>query len=261
MKSFNYSPIGVFRCSNTYKYEAPRQPYEDETSELAHIRLFSGQTNFIQALKGLDGFKRLWLIFEFDQSTGWKPMTQTPRETDKQGVFATRSPYRPNPIGLSCVKLSHIDGLKIYVTEFDLLDKTPILDIKPYIPAADSFNVQNTSWLEKEKLKEVDFTKGVLEELDWIEQNGEGKIKSFIKDQLKRDPLNSSKKRLKKLSNTNYCLSFRTWRVYFNYSDKENRSLIYKVLSGYSKLDFDSDCDKYQNKLKHLEYLNMFSSI
>lgn len=260
MKSFNYTPIGTFRCTNNYKYEAPRQPYEDESGEEGFVRLYSGGTNFSQALKGLEGFERLWLIFEFDQSKEWKPMTRTPRSTDKQGVFSTRSPYRPNPIGLSCVKFKKIEGLKIYVSEFDLLDKTPILDIKPYIPEADSFNVKNNSWLEEEDFKEVVFSKESEDQIKWIESHNEGKIKSFIKDQLKRDPLNSLKKRVRLIEGDSYCLSFRTWRVFFDYSEKNHKSVINEIKTGYSDNDFLTSEDKYNNKAIHKAFMKNFYS-
>ena len=258
MKSFNYSPIGIFNCDNLYKYEAPRQSYEDESGNVGVIRLYSGLTNFTQALNGLDGFERIWLIFEFNQSMEWKPMTRTPRSTEKQGVFSTRSPYRPNPIGMSCVRLESVKGLKIYVREFDLLDETPILDIKPYIPEADSFKILNNSWLEQESLKKVHFKKGALEQIKWIEQNNEGKIKSFIKDQLKRDPLNSLKKRVKKIEGDIHCLAFRTWRVYFEFNQETSTSNILYIKTGYSKEDFGSPADKYSNKKLHQEFMKSF---
>jgi tRNA-Thr(GGU) m(6)t(6)A37 methyltransferase TsaA len=258
VKSLNYSPIGVFRCTNQYKYEAPRQPYEDESDELGYVRLFSGMTNFSQALNGLEGFERLWLIFEFNQSEGWKPMTRTPRSTKKQGVFATRSPYRPNPIGMSCVRFEKIEGLKIFVKEFDLLDRTPILDIKPYIPQVDSFKVSNRSWLEEEDLKEVSFSDEALNQIKWIEEKEEGKIKSFIIDQLKRDPLNNSKKRVRQIEGDLHCLAFRTWRVYFLYSYDSQSSKILFIKTGYSEEDFNQSVDKYQNKELHREFMLSF---
>lgn len=262
VKSLSYSPIGIFRCQNLYKYEAPRQPYEDKSHHLGEVRLFSGHTNFKQALKGIEGFERLWLIFEFHQNKNWKPLTKTPRDAEKQGVFATRAPYRPNPIGLSCVKFVKVKGLTIYVREFDLLDKTPILDIKPYIPHADSFSVSNQSWLESETFKEVNFSSLAKKQVEWIETNNEGQIGAFITDQLKRDPLNSSKKRLKVIDqiNNKYELAFRTWRVTFIYDPKNLSSNIEKITTGYTSEDFKDLLDKHGNKDIHKKFMQFFYS-
>ena len=99
------------------------------------------------ALRGLDGFSHLWLIWEFsgNKTRNWQPTVRPPRlgGNTRLGVFATRSPFRPNPLGLSCVRLDRIewdtpDGPVIHVLGADLMDGTPIYDIKPYIRYADS---------------------------------------------------------------------------------------------------------------------------
>ena len=98
------------------------------------------------ALRGLEGFSHIWLIWQFSRSvlTEWSPTVKPPRlgGNTRVGVFATRSPFRPNPLGLSCVKLEGIElstpeGPMLHVSGADLLDGTPIYDIKPYIPYAD----------------------------------------------------------------------------------------------------------------------------
>ena len=100
-----------------------------------------------EAVRGLEGFSHIWLIWEFSENRGkaWSPTVRPPRlgGNRRMGVFATRSPFRPNPIGLSCGKLTGVrpddpDGPVILVQGPDLMDGTPILDIKPYIPYADS---------------------------------------------------------------------------------------------------------------------------
>lgn len=98
------------------------------------------------ALRGIEGFSHLWLLFDFSKShrSEWSPMVRPPRlgGNERVGVFASRSPFRPNSIGLSCVKLEKVlsteqEGLALLVSGVDLLDGTPIFDIKPYIPFAD----------------------------------------------------------------------------------------------------------------------------
>ena len=99
------------------------------------------------ALRGLEGFSHIWLIWQFSQAVreDWSPTVRPPRlgGNTRMGVFATRSPFRPNPIGLSCVRLSRIElhgeyGPVLYVRGADLMDGTPIFDIKPYLPYTDS---------------------------------------------------------------------------------------------------------------------------
>lgn len=99
------------------------------------------------ALRGLEGYSHLWLIWQFSESVmeGWSPTVKPPRlgGNRRMGVFATRSPFRPNPLGLSCVKLDGVEmsgpqGPVLHVAGADLMDGTPIFDIKPYIPYADS---------------------------------------------------------------------------------------------------------------------------
>ncbi len=98
------------------------------------------------AVRGLDGFSHLWLVWVFSEhvDAGWSPTVRPPRlgGNTRMGVFATRAPYRPNPIGLSAVKLERIemhptDGPVLHLSGVDLMDGTPILDIKPYVPLAD----------------------------------------------------------------------------------------------------------------------------
>ena len=98
------------------------------------------------ALRGLEGYSHIWLIWQFSESVmeGWSPTVKPPRlgGNKRMGVFATRSPFRPNPLGLSCVKLEGIElstpeGPVLHVAGADLMDGTPIYDIKPYLPHAD----------------------------------------------------------------------------------------------------------------------------
>lgn len=126
------------------KFGVPRQSglVEDLTSTL----VFEPEFRSEDALRGLEGFSHLWLVWVFHQAAqrDWSPTVRPPRlgGNARMGVFATRSPFRPNPIGLSCVKLEGVDlstpdGPVLFVSGADLVDGTPILDIKPYLPYAD----------------------------------------------------------------------------------------------------------------------------
>lgn len=125
------------------KFGIPRQPGIAQSAR-GVIELLAPY-NRAEAVRGLDGYSHIWLIFVFHgtQEQGWRPTVRPPRlgGNQRMGVFATRSTFRPNPIGLSCVKLEKVEandsGVKLHVSGVDLMDGTPILDIKPYIPFAD----------------------------------------------------------------------------------------------------------------------------
>ena len=118
-------PIGIFRCEEQHRYELPRQGTL-ANDNIGYIDLTPHQ-NFEQALADLDGFERIWVIYQFHLNKTWKPKVRPPRTDGRKkiSVFATRSPYRPNPIGMSCVELDRIDGLRVYVRNFDILDERP----------------------------------------------------------------------------------------------------------------------------------------
>lgn len=141
-------PIGVIHTPFQRKYDAPRQPGVDADSDLSIVRLHP-QRNYEQALDDLDGCERIWLVVWFDRVSGWKPKVLPPRGRTKRGVFATRSPHRPNPIGLTCCELVCIKGLEVTVRGTDLLDGTPVVDIKPYIAYADAFPESGVRWMDE----------------------------------------------------------------------------------------------------------------
>ena len=141
------TPIAYIRTEFSEKFGIPRQ--SGLAGNLRGRIIFEKQFRDPEALRGLDGFSHLWLRWEFSANRGgrdWQPTVRPPRLGGNQqmGVFATRSPFRPNPLGLSCVELEGVDwdaadGPVILVKGADLLDGTPIYDIKPYIKYADSY--------------------------------------------------------------------------------------------------------------------------
>ncbi|WP_303722674.1 tRNA (N6-threonylcarbamoyladenosine(37)-N6)-methyltransferase TrmO [Malonomonas rubra] len=140
---YSCKPIALIRSPYREKFSAPRQP-RLAPSVRARIELLP-EFSSPEVVRGLENFSHIWLIFLFHQTAGqgWKPMVRPPRlgGNRRVGVFACRSPFRPNPIGLSAVKLLSIDcsGGKVVleVQGADLIDNTPILDIKPYLPYTD----------------------------------------------------------------------------------------------------------------------------
>jgi len=142
--SFEFSPIGVIHSCFKQKFGIPRQPGLVPEAQ-ASLELLPPY-DCAEALKDLEGFSHLWIIFVFHQSLreGWRPTVRPPRLGGNRriGVFASRSPFRPNPIGLSAVRLLEIveeDGRRLLkLAGVDLLDGTPVLDIKPYLPYGDA---------------------------------------------------------------------------------------------------------------------------
>ncbi len=127
------------------KFGLPRQ--SGMSDEIKGIIIFEQEYRIKEAFKGLEDFSHIWILWQFSEAVrdNWSPTVRPPMlgGNKRMGVFATRSPFRPNSIGLSCVKLDKIDydakdGPLIYVSGCDLMDNTPIYDIKPYLPYADS---------------------------------------------------------------------------------------------------------------------------
>lgn len=139
------SPIAYIRSEFPTKFGIPRQ--SGLVSSLRAMIVFEPMYRNPDALRGIENFSHLWLIWEFSEALrkGWSPTVRPPRlgGNTRIGVFATRSPFRPNPIGLSCVRLEQVcpdskHGTVLLVSGADLMDGTPIYDIKPYIPYADA---------------------------------------------------------------------------------------------------------------------------
>jgi len=143
MENVSLSPIAVIRSPFREKFATPRQ---SGLTPSVNARIeFLPEYRSAEAVRGLDGFSHIWLLFVFHQhlDQGWNPTVRPPRlgGNRRVGVFASRSPFRPNPIGLSAVKLlkiaSEAGALTLEIQGADLIDGTPIIDIKPYIPYAD----------------------------------------------------------------------------------------------------------------------------
>ena len=107
--------------------------------------------DYAAGLKDLDGFDRIWLIYWFDRAATCRLEVTPYMDMQTHGVFATRAPARPNPIGISSVKLERIEGGTLYVRDVDMLDGTPLLDIKPYSPEFDCFEVARCGWMNNAK--------------------------------------------------------------------------------------------------------------
>jgi len=140
----NVEPIGTIHSPFTAQRGTPIQPAMAQGAE-GRVEL---HPEYADGLADLDGFERIWLIYAFDRA-GPARLAVTPYMDDQpRGLFATRAPTRPNPIGMSCVRLLAVDGCTLRVADIDVLDGTPLLDIKPYAPRFDHFEVQRWGWLQ-----------------------------------------------------------------------------------------------------------------
>ena len=148
---FKLSSIGVIHTAFKQKLSIPRQPGLAPSAQ-GIIKLNSDYARE-DTLRGLESFDYLWIFFWCHASNSWRETVKPPRlgGKEKVGVFATRSPHRPNPIGLSAVKLERITSdFELIVSGIDILDQTPILDIKPYIHMWDSHPNASLGWINKQ---------------------------------------------------------------------------------------------------------------
>ncbi len=163
--------------------------------------ILTGKANNIELVRSLEQFSHLWLLFVFHhtQESGWKPLVRPPRlgGNKKTGVFATRSTFRPNPIGMSVVKLDKVEQVNtahnkqviLHISGLDLLDKTPLIDIKPYIPYSDSITQANAGFAQHapENVCKILFSQQAKEELKKFETR-DNQLSCFIEQVLTQDP-------------------------------------------------------------------------
>lgn len=172
MQNINIQVIARMRSDFPTKFGIPRQ--SGLVEELESTIVFEPEFRNPDALRGIEGYSHLWIIWQFSEAVRqeWSPTVRPPRlgGNTRMGVFATRSPFRPNNLGLSCVKLIGIEhteknGTVLHVAGADLMDGTPIFDIKPYIPYSDSFPEASGGFTDtaEDFILEVNFPTSLLE--------------------------------------------------------------------------------------------------
>lgn len=193
---YHFSPIGIIRSCFKEKFGIPRQPglASDARATLELLPPYDRE----EALRGLEQFSHLWVIFVFHGTMReqWKPTVRPPRLGGNQrlGVFATRSTFRPNPIGLSAVELEGWDReegrLVLHLKGIDLMDGTPVLDIKPYLPYADNLVHASAGYAAEPPPArlEVVFTPEALTACQSREANGYPQLQRLIEQVLGADP-------------------------------------------------------------------------
>lgn len=209
----NIKPIAYIKTDFKEKFGIPRQ--SGIVNEIKGEIIFEKEFRDPDSLRGIEEYSHLWLIFDFslNHRDAWSPTVRPPRlgGNKRVGVFATRSPFRPNNLGLSCVKLEEIkkdekNGTVLIVSGVDLLDNTPIFDIKPYVPYCDCKTDANGSFSEKFK----DYKINVCYDEKIFEIFPQDKITPLIKC-LEQDPRPSYQcdERIYKTNFSNYEISFK----------------------------------------------------
>ena len=139
-------PIGVIHSPFKEQRGTPIQP-PMASGAIGWVEVFP---EYEEGLTDLEGFERIWLIYWFDRAGEIRLKVLPYVDNSEHGLFATRAPSRPNHLGFSCVKLLGRQGCRIDIADVDILDKTPLLDIKPYVPKFDIFQVSRAGWCDKQ---------------------------------------------------------------------------------------------------------------
>ena len=218
MDSIPIQVIATMHSDFPTKFGIPRQ--SGLVEELESTIVFEPEFRNADALRGIEGFSHLWIIWQFSQAVRqeWSPTVRPPRlgGNTRIGVFATRSPFRPNNLGLSCVKLlgvehTETDGTVLRVAGADLMNGTPIFDIKPYIPYSDSFPEALGGFTDTadDFILDVDFPDALLEQLPVSKQQAAIGV-------LSHDPRPSYQRKPDRI----YGLTFAGYDIRFTVKDK-----------------------------------------
>ncbi len=244
-------PIGFVRASHGSKVEAARQPAAASGTH-GRIELLAGR-DFEHALDDLAGWEYIWVIFHFHLNKSWRPKVLPPRSTSgRKGLFATRSPHRPNPLGLSAVRLERIEGLTLHLGNHDMLDGTPVLDIKPYVAYTDAHPAARSGWLEDAASAaahagggapadplpryEVSMDPLASQQAAWIESRTGLAISERIRATLALGPEPHPYRRIRRQGDT-LQLAVKEWRVRFLVSARAVQVL--EINSGYRATQLD----------------------
>jgi tRNA-Thr(GGU) m(6)t(6)A37 methyltransferase TsaA len=256
-------PIGYMRNAFASKVEAPRQPAAAENSP-GIIELLPGR-NFEHAIEDLAGWERIWIIFWFDRNQGWRPKVLPPRSTDgRKGVLATRSPHRPNPLGLSVLRLRSVQGLLLHVLDVDLLDGTPVLDIKPYVPYTDAFPESGSGWLQSRAADPgnsytVSFSTAAAVQLAWIAERSPLPLHERITATLMLGPQPHPYRRIRRGKDGRLVLAVQDWRIDFEVDARHVNVL--SLRTGYRDAQLAASTADPQGQLQlHREFAAQFPS-
>ncbi len=220
-------PIGFVRSGKQLKFETRHQATEALPEE--SILELLPDPRFELALHDLEGFSHVWLIWWFHRNASWRPKVLPPRgPAQRRGVFATRSPHRPNPLGLSVVPLLGVSKRQLLLGPHDLVDGTPVFDIKPYIPAYDAFADASQGWLDEADAWQaapadfdVRFSELASLQAEWLRSDWDIDFRPRLRELLSRDPSPHSGRRIRPRGASQFEIGCGAWRAVFTVSDNQ----------------------------------------
>lgn len=259
------TPIGVLRTPFLDRASAPRQSAAARGVK-GTLELYP-DGRFEHALHDLDAFGHIWVLFWFHLNEGWRAKVLPPRSDRRRGVFATRSPYRPNPIGMSALRLDRIEGLTLHVLDVDMVDQTPVLDIKPYLPYTDAIANADHGWLETEaappsalapdprRAFAVLFSDEASKQLAFLSERHRIDLSARIAEVLAQGPSPHPYRRIKK-EGDGFVLAVREWRARFRVGGET--VTVDRILSGYRPSVLFSSEDPALDP--HRDYVTVFGA-
>ena len=242
-------PIGVVHSPFTERAKAPRQPAA-ASDVRGSIELFA-DSGFEHALSDLERWPYLWVIFWFHMNPGFRPKVLPPRSARRRGVFSTRSPHRPNPLGLSAVKLERVNGLVLEVSGLDMLDQTPVLDLKPYVAYTDAVRDAGQGWLpdalDPAPTFAVDFSPTALAELTFLRDDWHLDLEPPIRTVLALGPQAHPYRRIRRdrspssPNGGDFVLAVKDWRARFTVDG--SRIVVTSIRTGYRPREIVQNAD------------------
>lgn len=256
--TFELKVIGTVHCDQQWHFDAPRQPGLAKNQATIEV-----DAAYSQALTGLREFSRIWVVFIFHTASE-KLVIRPPRlAKGTVGAFASRSPHRPNRIGLSSVLLKEMRGSVLVVENHDFIDGTPVVDLKPYVSVYDSFDVPTEGWL-KDAAPEfhVAFSETATQKLAFLAARRLPGLRGFLEQQLSFLPDDVERKRIQRLSETTMTISYRTWRANFHLDREAQLCTVCDISSGWRPDELaEGASDPWDDKALHREFLRQFPVI
>ncbi|MEZ5459302.1 MAG: tRNA (N6-threonylcarbamoyladenosine(37)-N6)-methyltransferase TrmO [Steroidobacteraceae bacterium] len=255
--SLTLHPIGHVRTGLATRVEAPRQP-RAARGLAGRIELLPGH-HYEHAILDLDAWRYLWVLFWFDRNAAWRPKVLPPRSrSGRKGVFATRAPHRPNPLGLSVVRLERIEGLTLHVRDVDMLDGTPVFDLKPYVAYTDAIADAGSGWLDEASAVadpaaawSVEWSPLAAEQAAWIEARTALPLAERAMATLALGPEPHPYRRIRR-SEDGGLLAVKAWRLRFVVTGR--RVCIETVHCGYRAAQLASADSRVVDREAHLEF-------
>ncbi len=232
-------PIGHVRTDAVSRVQAPHQPSAAQ-GRIGRIELVAGR-HLDHAIEDLEGCDRIWVIFWFHLNASWRPKVLPPRGPGKRrGVLATRSPHRPNPLGLSVLRLIGVEGLVLTVSDVDMVDGTPVLDIKPYVAYTDAHADAGVGWLAQQtndrqgldplQVYRVSLSELAAAQLAWIDDHAAEPLSPQLLALLAADPRPRPYRRIRR-EGEGFRIALHDWRASFTV-DGQQVSVV-RIGSGY----------------------------